>query len=295
MARKSRGRGFTALVGWLLLCAGIVGAIALVIIGQRQFDDTVDAFARAEVGCSTTLRFTDPGTFYVYEEVLTSVEQPDSSADDANACVPTGVPGAEFAFVLSTGDGEAVRTVRDRSITYSGDGRSGKSYATFEVKSPATVDIVVTGPDTGTGAAVGRSPEVPRDEMRRTAAIVGGAGVLLGLLLLVLSGRKSRRAAVASVPDGPGWSRPIPAAPSVMWPPASPSVWGDSVPTQQIPVNPHMPDRPVGVAEPGQPWAAPPSGLILPPAAAPLPRRVNPPPPPPRSEAAHDGDDPPED
>ncbi|HUG00196.1 MAG TPA: hypothetical protein VMM60_18870 [Ilumatobacter sp.] len=297
MAGKSRGRGLTALVGWLLLCGGVVGAIALVIAGERQFDEGVDTLARAHAGCSTTLRFTDAGTFYVYEETYTSADPPEPvvSSPTAEACTPAGAPGSEFSFVLLDGDGTEVRTVRDRSVSYDGDGLSGESYATFDVISRATVDIVVTGADINTVAAVGRSPEAPRAEMRRTAAIVGVAGVVLGALLLILSGRRSRHAAVAGVPDGPGWSRPIPAAPPVYWPPATPNVSGLGPGTAQTPVNPHMPDKPVGAADPGQPWSAPISGLRVPPLAEPLPKRLIPPSAPseslPPSESTHDGDD----
>jgi hypothetical protein len=309
MAGKSRGRGVTAAVGWLILCAGVIGAIALLIVGERRFENTVDTFARAQVGCATTLRFTDPGTFYVYEETGASPFTSDSSgtAADLEACVPASQAGSEFSFTLTSGEGP-VRTVRDRSITYQQDDRSGASYASFEVGSPVTVDIVVTGPDINTVAAVGRNPVEARDEMRRLAVILGVAGVVLGALLLVLSGRKSRRAAATTLPEGPGWSRPIPPAPPVTWPPAGPSITGSVPTTSQQPINPHMPDRPVGSVAPGEPWPSPSAGLILPPAADPLPRRLPAPQLDPPvipegggvpdgdpvgqpSEAAHDGDD----
>ena len=316
MAGKSKGRGVTAAVGWLLLCAGIVGAVALVVVGERRFENTVSTFARAQVGCATTLRFTDPGTFFVYEETGPSpvASTPVVDSDPADQCVPAEVAGTEFSFTLTTGDG-VVRTVRDRSITYDQNGRTGESYSTFEVASPVTVDILVSGPDVNTVAAVGRNPQQARDDMRRTAVTLGIAGVALGVLLLVLSGRRSRRAGAASVPDGPGWSRPIPPAPPVTWPPTGPSIAGAVPTTTQQPINPHMPDRPVGHVPPDQPWASPTQGLILPPAVDPLPRRMPPAPQlePPKStegaatdqsvptlppvapvidsEAAHDGDD----
>jgi hypothetical protein len=275
MAGKSRGRGVTAAVAWLLLCGGVIGAIALVIVGERRFDNTVETFARANVGCATTLRFTDPGTFYVYEETGTSPAATDASGTpaDVETCVPASQPGTEFSFSLTAGEGP-VRTVRDRSITYQRDGRSGASYSSFEVAAPVTVDIVVSGPDITTVAAVGRNPVQARDEMRRTAAILGVAGVVLGALLLVLSGRKSRRAWVMTLPEGPGWSRPIPAAPPVTWPPAGPSIDGIVSTTSQQPINPHMPDRPVGSVAPGEPWPSPTHVLMLPPTADPLPRRL---------------------
>jgi hypothetical protein len=291
MAGKSRGRGVTAAVGWLILCAGVVGAIALLIVGERRFENTVDTFARAQVGCATTLRFTDPGTFFVYEETGPSPVTSDSAGADVEACVPSSQAGSEFSFTLTSAEGP-VRTVRDRSITYQQGGRTGESYSSFEVASPVTVDIVVTGPDINTVAAVGRNPVEARDEMRRLAAILGVAGVILGVLLLVLSGRKSRRAAATTLPEGPGWSRPIPAAPPVTWPPTGPSITGSVPTTSQQPINPHMPDRPVGSVAPGEPWPSPSAGLVLPPPADPLPRRLPAPRFDPPSEAAHDGDDP---
>lgn len=308
MAGKSRGRGLTAAVGWLLLCAGIVGAISLVVVGQRRFDDTVSTFARARVGCVTTLRFTEPGTFFVFEETGQAPVSTSGGDDIAGQCTPTADVSREFAFSLTAGEGP-VGTVRERSISYEQDGRSGQSSATFLVTAPVTVDIVVVGPDDNVVAAVGRNPHEARDDMRRLAVVLGVAGLVLGLLLLVLSGRRSRRANVATLPDGPGWSRPIPPAPPVMWPPSGPSISGAVQPSTQRPINPHMPDHPVGDPSTAGPWPSPTQGLFLPPVAEALPRRMAPPPtdaatrpdsatdagPTVGSEASHHRDDTPED
>ncbi len=294
MAGKSRGA--TALVGWLLLCAGIVGAITLFIVGQQRYESIIDSMAPAEVGCTTTLRFTDPGTFYVFEELIDSpsdTTDDGTTPDDASAtgeCVPTGTAGAEFGFEMNTGD-RVVRTVRDRSVSYDANGRTGESYASFEVSAPTTVDIAVTSPDTLRRATIGRDPVAARDEMRTLGVILGVAGGVLGLLLLILTGWRSRRAMAAHTPDGPGWSRPTPPAPSM----SGPAVTTGAQRGPQVPVNPHLPDHVVGTGPQAEPWAPPavPSAPASP-SLPPLPRRMAPPTVADdagSSETAHHGDD----
>ena len=79
--------------------------------------------------------------------------------------------------------------------------------------------------------------------------MVAAAGVLLGGLLLALAGRRSRRAATPSIPDGPGWGhRPVEGA-QPAWPPSPPRI-------PQVPVNPHQPDTPAEVAAPPPPLPA---------------------------------------
>ena len=65
---RSRGRGTAAAFGFILLFAGLIGGGVLYVRSLMWHDDAVEAFARAGVGCTTTLQFTETGTFYVFEE-----------------------------------------------------------------------------------------------------------------------------------------------------------------------------------------------------------------------------------
>ncbi len=282
MGIKSKGRGTAAAFGLLLLFAGLVGGGVLYFLSVRHPGQAIDSFARAPVGCTTTLDFTETGRFYVYEEVDTVVVPPEGG------CVPLANPLRSFGFELTGPDGEVVPR-RDDSISYDHDGQQGQSVARIEIEQTGQYEIAVVGDDELTVAAVGRAPDDGVDDLRNRAIAVGLAGVVLGLLLLTLAGRRSRKAAEYATPDGPGWG-PSPSAAGPAWPPEAPRL-------DQVPVNPHDPEAPAVAAPPlpertkseaSSPWAppstddaadddAPPSPPPPPPAAPPPP----PPPPPP--------------
>jgi hypothetical protein len=92
---------------------------------------------------------------------------------------------------------------------------------------------VVEGDDPSVVAAVGRDPELGVKELRRGAIVVGVVGVVLGALMLLLAGRRSKRAATfVDAPGGPGWGPAPRRGPCVpTWPPEPPRV-------PQVPVNP---------------------------------------------------------
>jgi len=233
MSTKARGRGVAATFGLLLVLAGIAGAAVLWIMGERRPEQAVDGFARGPVGCTTTLEFSDTGTFYVFEERV---------GDDVDAfaeCQPVLTADATFAAELLA-DGRPLTLRDDTSVAYDTPDAVGTSIARVEIDEPGRYDLVVVGADPAVVAAVGRDPEAGVDDLRRGAVIVGVLGVLLGALLLLLAGRRSKRAATYGVPQGPGWG-PQPAAAPAAWPPEPPRV--------QQPVNPLLPPEPV-VAEP---------------------------------------------
>jgi hypothetical protein len=261
MGIKSKGRGTAAAFGLLLVFAGIVGALVLFFFSTRRHDDAIDSFARASVGCTTTLDFVETGTFYVYEE-----EGP-SGAASSGACEPAATSEPEFGFELSDGDGSIVPTRADSSVKYDSDQYVGQSIARFEVDDVGVYDVVVVGPNASIVASIGRDPDDGVDKLRQGAILVGVAGILLGALLLMLAGRRSKKAAVVGIPDGPGWG-PRPQTRPDTWPPEIPRI-------PQIPVNPQQPDEEVGAASPPPPLperpvrtAAPGTSVWAPPAAS---------------------------
>jgi hypothetical protein len=244
----------------VLLFAGLIGGGVLFVLSTQRHDKAVEGFARAAIGCTTTLEFSETGQFYVYEETGGAAEAPDSEG-----CQPQAAAGQPFDFEL-TGPAP-VSPLPDTSISYDTGEFSGVSVATFEIEASGLYEIAVVGSDVTTVAAVGRDPSSGVSEMKRGAIVVTAAGVLLGGLLLGLAGRRSKRASTPSIPDGPGWGdRPNPE--DKAWPPAPPRV-------PQVPVNPQQPDVPASVASPPpplparapgsaapsrSPWAPPPPG-----------------------------------
>ena len=95
---KSKGRGTAAVFGLLLVFAGVIGAAVLFVLSQNRPDQAVDDFARAPIGCTTTLEFSETGTFFVFEESGGEIVPPEGG------CVPVADPLTTYAgqLVLET-------------------------------------------------------------------------------------------------------------------------------------------------------------------------------------------------
>lgn len=249
MGVKSRGRGAAATFGLLLLLVGVAGAVVLWLMAERRPEQAVERFARGPVGCTTTLEFADTGTFFVYAEVV------GADSDAFAACDPVATPDAEFSAELRQG-GRPLAARDDTSISYDTADAIGESIARVEIAEAGRYELVVEGSDTATVGAVGRDPQQGVDDLRRGAIVVGAVGVLLGGLMLLLAGRRSKRAATFVAPDGPGWGPSAQDGPPPVWPPEPPRV-------PQVPVNPMLPPEPVAAevpAAPPAPWAPPHAG-----------------------------------
>lgn len=253
MGVRSKGRGTAAAIGLFILFAGLVGGGVLYVVSQQRPSRTVDGFARAPIGCTTTLEFSEIGTFYVFEEAGIRSESSDAG------CSPVATPGDEFGIEF-TSDLQPELT-SDTTVSYDVDGFDGRSVQRVEITEPGEYSVAVTGSDLTVVAALGRDPNEGIDDLRRTGLIVAIAGIVLGLLLLTLSGRRSKRAAVLTTPEGPGWGTSTP-RPASTWPPETPTV-------DQVPVNPHEPLVPAKADLAPRPtsdpttWTAP-SGDALP-------------------------------
>jgi hypothetical protein len=223
MARKSRGRGTAAAFGLLLVLAGLAGGTVLYVLSVQRPDQAIDGFARAPIGCTTTLEFTETGTFYVFQERGTAVPVPEGG------CQPIADASQTFGFELRGPDGP-VPLGAEGTLSYDTDDFSGVSAARVQIDTPGQYEIVVVGDDAGVVAAIGRDPHDGVSELRQLAIMVAAVGVILGAVLLVLSGRRSKRAATFSVPDPPVWS-PYQGGPDLAAP--------EYTRVAQIPVDPH--------------------------------------------------------
>lgn len=214
MGTRSTGRGTAVVFGLLLVLAGLVGGGVLWVLSMRRHDDAVDSFARAPVGCTTTLEFSETGTFYVYEET-------ESDGDAVpGGCEPVADPSRQFGFELTGPDG-AVDATPDDGVDYDSGGFAGRSHSRVEIDATGQYRITVVGDDAGVVAAIGRDPDDGVAELRRGAVAVAAAGVVLGALLLLLAGRRSRKAVPPppSLPPPPG-----PGRPAAAWPPEPPRI-----------------------------------------------------------------------
>lgn len=233
MSRRSQGRGAVAAFGMLVLCAGLVGGGVLWILSMREPDRVADDFARAAPGCTTTLTFTDPGDYYVYEELSGVV-------DGVDGCRATATEGRRFAFVITDPAGDDLPVELDDSISYDLDAGAATSVGRIVIDEPGEYEISVVGADPAVNAAIGGDPDERVPMIRQAAIAAAAVGFVIGGLLLVLAGRRSRRAATFDNPLDPGWGvterdHERRAAGSE-WPPAAPDL------SRQAPVNPHDPE-----------------------------------------------------
>jgi hypothetical protein len=235
MAIKSKGRGTAAAFGLLLVISGLFGGGVLYWQSVNRTADVVDGFARAPIGCTTTLRFTETGTFYVFEDIGPLVAAP------AGVCEPSADPDQTFAFELSGPDGPVVPKP-EQGLSYDTEDHVGSSVARFEVTALGEYEIVVVGDDESVVAAIGRDPDDGVDDLRQRAIVVAIVGVVLGALLLVLAGHRSKHAATFATPDGPGWG-PQPT-------PDDHLLAHDRSAADRSAVNPHQPDEQVAIARP---------------------------------------------
>lgn len=198
MASQSRARAGAAAVGLLLLLIGIAGGAALSVLSVQRPGQAVDGFGRAPIGCTTTLEFTETGTFYVFEERGPSVVVPDGG------CQPVADPVRPFGFELRGPDGPMAAPA-EMSLGYDTHGYSGTSVARVEIVAAGRYEIVVVGDDPQVVAAIGRDPDDGVTELRQLAIIVAAVGVLFGALLVLLS-RRSRPVDGVALPEPSVWA-----------------------------------------------------------------------------------------
>ena len=240
---RRKGLLFTGIAIALL---GLGAAVVLAVLSGSAKEETVKRFARAPVGCTTTLEFEKSATFTLYIETMGkigSVEGDCAGSGTSYQRSDGGVPQVSLTLVNST-DQETALTSTD-APTYAVGDFAGHGYQRVDITEPGTYRLTVTSDDTDFAIAVGGKPDADAKVLR----LAGVGAATLGLLLgggLMLLGLRRRKPAPANLPagawlqppaGGPGWY------PQAMVPAASPP-YPVSAPT------------PIGEPTPG----APPSG-----------------------------------
>jgi hypothetical protein len=299
MANKRTGRG-TILFGLFVLLAGLVGAVVLLVLAQRRDDDAIRDLARAPVGCETVMSFKDTGTFFLYIEHLGTLETIDGNCETPdNYSRDVDDPPAVEIEVRADDESELDLDRLDEEFTYSLDSSfAGTATRQVEIESTGNYVVSVDSQDGNDFViAVGRNPAEAGDTMRFGAIASGLAGVVLGLILVLIGVRRRRRARrlATTYTAGPEWQAgtPLVTSPPMMQPPPTqpptpqhpggwapvhpvgPPVWS---PAHTQPSGPHAPVDPApGPMAPPHVFAPP--VMPNPPASPPTPSAVPPPPP----------------
>jgi hypothetical protein len=246
-------------LGVLLIVAGIGGAIATLIAQQAAYEGTVENLERALPGYRTELVFEETGTFTLYYEYAGEfTTRLDGSEQDITLAAPDTPP--EFDVRLLDQNGEEVRLREDvPDVSYDASGFKGIAYRQVSIDDVGrfTLEIV---PDAGSSAfalAVGKG--TVSEPSAVLPAVIGLVGLGLGLLVILISASRRKRAmqmaarSAVLVPP-PGYAVPT-APPTFAVPAPPPSVW--SAPPAPPSESRHLPPPPMPPDEGDQPHSAP--------------------------------------
>jgi hypothetical protein len=213
--------------------AGLVAAAALMYFSGLALQQTVEGFARAPVGCTTTLEFdtTDTFTFYIETKGQTGEVGGDCAGSGASYDHGAGsLP--QLTLTLEDAAGAAVPLGEGSGYRYNTGQFIGSALATAAVR-PGSYRLTVASDSSDVAVAVGRDPEVESAVLRAIAGAVALLAVLVGAALLVLSVRRK------------------PASPP---PPANDDLWR---PRLMVAPTPPPPQRPTLMGPSAAPWAPP--------------------------------------
>ena len=270
MAQSSSRRGVLIGLGALVIVIGLVASVVLWVIGEDRRRDAVESFARAPVGCDTTLDFAETGEYFVYIERAGRLDGIRGDCDVEGA-YDIGSASPDVNVTVVDPDGELVAL--DSAATdleYSESGFVGSAAFTIDItKTDDHVVRVESTDDDVFVVAVGPDPNEGVVALRGGAIAAGVLGLLLGTGLVLLGARKPT-AKVAAPQWAPGGTAPPPFTPGQV--PQGPPVYGQqSGPPQYArpgPPPPAPPASPHGQAPPsgdGSPFAQPPPPSFGPP------------------------------
>jgi hypothetical protein len=214
----------TALV---VLVVGVLVGLGLYTWGGRLHESAVRDQARAPVGCTTTLRFTETGRFWVFAERRGQLsEVPGNCAAAASWDIDGELP--RLALELLGPDGEEVATVRDSSKSYDVGDFEGTSVRSAVIDEPGLYTLRVDARSGGFAVAVGRDPADAGSVLRNAGVLVAAVAVVIAVLMAFAGPRRSRRArnerSGNSAPptwSPPAWDPPPPASPAPLPPPSA--------------------------------------------------------------------------
>lgn len=218
-------------LGVVVALVGIAAGVALWFLASSRLADAAKSLAPAPVDCDTALDFDEAGTYLIFAETQGEVGALDGDcANDGRS-----YEGSDTNLDITLFDDEEaeVSLQRDRDTSYDAGGRAGESLYSVEIAEAGEYTLRVQGDDPDVVARVGKDPSEGVGLMRALAIVALTAGVLLGVLLVVLGRRRRGDAGTAPA----GWE---------------PSYAPGAPPYQPAPAQP-------GYRPPGPTWGAPPA------------------------------------
>lgn len=224
-----RRRTWALVSGAVVIVVMAIAAVVLWVAGDRRYDDNVAGFARAPVGCDTTLAFDGSGEFVLFIETTGEVAGVAGDCDVAERYdrSANGLPRPDLT--LRDPGGDVLRLGPTGGVTYDTGEFIGTAYRLVDIESTGE-HVLTVGPTAGEpfAVAVGRDPNdgVALFQGAAIAALV--AGLVGGGVLLVFGSRRPPRPTAGPEPWSPASDAAWPVSPPGF--PAPPPTTGASGP-----------------------------------------------------------------
>jgi hypothetical protein len=234
------------IAGVAVVAGGLVTGVALAVAAIAVQGQTVEGFARAPVGCTTTLQFDTDDTFTLFVETKGRVADTGGDCEGSGATYSRRDDNPPRVELTLLDDGDGAVTLGDANdYTYDTGDFVGTSFATADITAAGTYRLTVSSEDSDFAIAIGRDPT--RDSAIYLAAgiTIAGLAVLIGVLLVVLGVLQKSSTPTAgtggvSVPWS-GRAGPSPLQPGSALPPPTPlGSWPVSTPVPPSPSAPTM-------------------------------------------------------
>ena len=228
-APKGARRTWLVVLGAAVLVVGLAAAGVMFGLTSTVEQSTVEGFARAPVGCTTTLEFDRTGEFTLYVETKGQMSSLDGDCDAPTSYEWTDDNPPTASLTLNGPDGTAVEVAASEGLSYDTGDFVGTEKGTVSITETGTYRLTVASTDSGFAVAVGGDPEADSSTLTTSAVVVAIAAVVIGLLLVLLGLRRRTPPAPPSAsrpssPAGvPGWQPQAP-VPGVVSPSAPPGV-----------------------------------------------------------------------
>lgn len=264
----SPSRRRAIVLGVVIVVVGVIAVIAFWVAGSARKSNAIENYARAPVGCDTTLDFAEAGTYLLFVEGTGRVGQVRGDCDAAET-YDSDVGPDDVTVTVVDPDGNVVDLRDPPTISYSSGDYAGQSA--FEIDIEDATDHVIRVESEAAGdfvVAVGRDPDDGVALLRTIGLLLALAGTVTGLVVVLAVGRGGSSPGSTTVGASP-WAAPPPTQP-LYRPPAIGSPPGPAAMPGALPPSPGGFAPP----SPGPPsTSAPPTGQTPPsaPAASPAP------------------------
>lgn len=212
MASSSSRRPLLVGLGALFIMAGLAAAAVLWTSAGSRERDAVEGFARAPVGCDTTLDFVETGSYYVFLESSGTVDSVDGDCDVEGDYDVAGSRTPDVEVEIQDPDGDDLSDdldddVGDVAYDVEVDGANfvGESIFTIEIEqfNDHVIRVASDDVDETFVVALGRDPGDGVVALRGGAVAAGLVGLLAGVALVLLGVRR-RTSTVATDSWNPG-------------------------------------------------------------------------------------------